>query len=334
MSSAEGSSAGRGWLDPAKGFPDNVPARKRQLALKLRALCGLLRSADPDKPADSPLIQAEAAKRLGCTPDMLSRYLNRDRVPSWAFVERLYKEACADADRTDRGVGISREELLTLHASAAGERRGCEHCPDLAEQIESLTRQLNAPCPACMARQQEEGGRRRQLRRAAIRLRSARRDAARLRAVATDLLATLAEMRAERAEMQAAEAGLRERLAAALAARPPLPVPRRPGDRQRSVQDVSAARQLAAQAAELHGAGRDDLAFTLLHQSTTEVLTPAETALVVLELRQLQHGHLADDLIHVYGRDQEKQDVMAVALELHEEGAADDAGALLRAALG
>ncbi|MFD0393596.1 hypothetical protein ACFQ3Z_18670 [Streptomyces nogalater] len=97
---------------------------------------------------------------------------------------------------------------------------------------------------------------------------------------------------------------------------------------------MSAARQLVAQAEELDGSGREDLAFTLLRQGTTELLTPAETALVVVELRYRQRDRLADDLIHVYGRDQEDQDVMAVALELHEKGAPDDAGAVLRAALG
>ncbi|WP_229900012.1 hypothetical protein, partial [Streptomyces capoamus] len=108
----------------------------------------------------------------------------------------------------------------------------------------------------------------------------------------------------------------------------------RPRDRQLSTRDVSAARQLVAQAEELDSSGREDLAFMLLRQSTTELLSPAETALVVVGLRLRGRDGLADDLIHAYGRDQGNQDVMAVAMELHEKGAPDDAGTVLRAALG
>ncbi len=152
-----------------------------------------------------------------------------------------------------------------------------------------------------------------------MRLRSARREAARLQAAVADL--------------KAEQAGLRERLTAA-ETRALLPVPRPPRDRQQSAKDSSAARQVAAQAAELNSTGHEGHAFTLIRQSTAEVLTPAETAQVVVELRLHPGGdRLADDLIHVYGRDQEKQDVMAVAVGLHDEGATDDAGAILRAAL-
>ncbi|WP_338683513.1 hypothetical protein QD712_23215 [Streptomyces acidiscabies] len=172
--------------------------------------------------------------------------------------------------------------------------------------------QLDAACKKCAdyERQQEQD---------ALRLRSARREAARLQA-------TVADLKAERA-------GLRERLAAA-ETRALLPVPRPPRDRRQSTKDSSVARQLATQAAELNSAGHEGHAFTLIRQSTAEVLTPAETAQVVVELRLHPGGdRLADDLIHVYGRDQEKRDVMAVAMGLHDEGAADDAGAILRAAL-
>jgi hypothetical protein len=50
-------------------------------------------------------------------------------------------------------------------------------------------------------------------------------------------------------------------------------------------------------------------------------------------LRQQRQDHLADNLIHIYGRDQEDRDVMHVAMELHDQGAISDAGAVLRAAL-
>jgi hypothetical protein len=265
---------------------------------------------------------------------MLSRYLNTRRIPPQGFVERLYKEACADAAASGQDVGITRDALLGLHASALGERGGCEHCLKLGGRIDSLIQHLNAPCPACVAHQRQQEARRRQRKRLAAQLRSARAEGARLRMTVAELKVIVADLKTDLAEKAAREAGLRERLAMAQGARAQLPVPRRPGDRQLSTKDVSAARQLVAQAEELDRSGREDLAFTLLRQSTTELLTPAETALVVTELRYRERDQLADDLIHVYGRDQENQDVMAVALELHEKGAPDDAGAILRAALG
>ncbi|MFH9671312.1 helix-turn-helix domain-containing protein [Streptomyces sp. NPDC017405] len=323
-----------GWLDPGKGFTGDTPPMKRQLAYVLRDLCRLLRPEELGETGDRPLKQAEAAERLSCTADMLSRYLNTRRMPPQDFVERLYKEACADAAASGQDVGITRDALLGLYVSALGEREGCEHCLELGGRIDSLIQQLNAPCPACAAHQRQQEARRRQRRQLAARLRSARTEEARLRMTVAELKVTVADLKTELAEKAASEAGLRERLAAAQGARAQLPVPRRPGDRQLSPKDVSAARQLVAQAEELDNSGREDLAFTLLRQSTTELLTPPETALVVAELRYRERDRLADDLIHVYGRDQENQDVMAVALELHEKGAPDDAGAILRAALG
>ncbi|WP_280866710.1 hypothetical protein [Streptomyces sp. SAI-127] len=133
--------------------------------------------------------------------------------------------------------------------------------------------------------------------------------------------------------MRTTEAGLQARLAAEQAARTPLPVPRQKRDRQRSKKEEAVAQQLARQAGELDSTGKPNLALTLLRQGTTELLTPAETAHVMVELRRHERDHLADNLIHVYGRDQGDRHIMAVALELHEEGAIEDAGAILRAAL-
>ncbi|MFH9401402.1 helix-turn-helix domain-containing protein [Streptomyces sp. NPDC017638] len=334
MSSAGRSPVTGGWLDPNKKFKDGVRPGKRRLGLALRALCRLLRSDDPTTTGRRLLNQAEAAKRLGCNADELSRYLNDPRIPSREFLERLHKEACADAAASGQDVGISLEALLGLRTSALGERRSCEYCQEMGEHIDSLIQQLNAPCPACAAHQRQQEARQRQRKQLAARLRSARREEARLRMTVAELKVTVADLKTELAEKTASEAGLRERLTAAPSARAQLPVPRRPGDRQLNTRDVSAARQLVAQAEELDSSGREDLAFTLLRQGTTELLTPAETALVVTELRYRERDRLADDLIHVYGRDQGNQDVMAVALELHEKGAPDDAGAILRAALG
>ncbi|WP_181793232.1 helix-turn-helix transcriptional regulator [Streptomyces sp. WELS2] len=334
------SSAGRGpvrggWLDPRKPFKDGVRPRKRQLGLAMRALCRLLHSVEPAETETGRrhLKQAEAAERLDCTADELSRYLNDTRIPSQGFLERLHKEAGADADISGRDVGITLEALLSLHTSALAEQQGCGHCQAMGERIDTLVQQLNAPCPQCAAHERQQEARR-QKKKLAARLRSASREQTRLRLELAELKVTVADLKAELAEKLTTEAGLRERLAAAPPTGTQLPVPRRPGDRQLSARDVSAARQLVAQAEDLDGSGREDLAFTLLQRSTAELLTPVETALVVVQLRHRRRDRLADDLIHVYGRDQKTQDVMAVALELHEAGAPDDAGAVLRAALG
>jgi hypothetical protein len=143
----------------------------------------------------------------------------------------------------------------------------------------------------------------------------------------------VAALRATVREMRATEAGLQARLAAAQAARTQLPVPHQKRDRQLSKKEEAVAQQLARQARELDSTGKPNLALTLLRQGTTELLTPTETAHVMVELRRHERDHLADNLIHVYGRDQGDRHVMAVALELHEEGAVEDAGAILRAAL-
>lgn len=67
----------------------------------------------------------------------------------------------------------------------------------------------------------------------------------------------------------------------------------------------------------------------LLHH-TVSTLSHAEVAALLCLLRHQEERELADNLIHIYGRDQSHQDVVRVALELHERGAPDDAGALLR----
>ncbi|MFD5567171.1 hypothetical protein [Streptomyces cadmiisoli] len=96
---------------------------------------------------------------------------------------------------------------------------------------------------------------------------------------------------------------------------------------------MAVVKQLTKRAEELHDGGSPDAALTLLRQ-TTEILSPAEMASVLVLLRQQQHDLLADNLIHIYGRDQTDQDVLYAAHELHEQGLPKDAGAILRAALG
>ncbi|MFF5189451.1 hypothetical protein ACFY30_37770 [Streptomyces sp. NPDC000345] len=325
MTTEGGHMPGHGWLD--RPLDDSCPPRKRELALALRDLFRLLKQKEripgkSDKSEIKPLNQAGAAKRLNSNSTSLSRIVNHDpnnpRVPDQGFVTRLYEAACADAAADQQEVPFTLEALLDLRTSAEGERRGCKHCVELGKRIDSLTQRTSVPCPSCAAREREREEER-----------GGGEDSAGLAAAKSEASA----LRASVEGLKASEAGLQVRLAMAKASRPPLPVPLQRGDRQRSEQERAVARQLAAHAAELDGAGKQDSALTLLRQGTTELLNPSETALVMVELRQQERDHLADNLIHVYGRDQGDRQVMEVALELHAEGAVADAGAILRAAL-
>ncbi|MEU4209630.1 hypothetical protein AB0F13_06410 [Streptomyces sp. NPDC026206] len=111
-----------------------------------------------------------------------------------------------------------------------------------------------------------------------------------------------------------------------------LPVPHPRGDRQVHAQDVAAAKQIARRAQELQDQGDQGAALALLRE-TTEVLTPAESAATLVLLREQQQKQLVETLIHIYGRDQPEDNVIRVALELHDYGLLDDAGAVLRAAV-
>ncbi|MGW5736115.1 MULTISPECIES: helix-turn-helix domain-containing protein [Streptomyces] len=134
-------------------------------------------------------------------------------------------------------------------------------------------------------------------------------------------------------DLESKKAGLEARLAVHYATTQ-LPVPRRRRDRQLMSIDVSAVRGVAVQAQTLHEQGDPGMALTLLRQTTTEVLSPVESAATLALLRQQHQDELAENLIRIYGRDQPDEDVMCVALELHERGLTSDAGAVLRAAVG
>ncbi|MGW0764005.1 hypothetical protein [Streptomyces sp. NPDC002676] len=141
----------------------------------------------------------------------------------------------------------------------------------------------------------------------------------------------VSKLRASVADLKASRAGLRARLAVR-ASSTPLPVPRRRGDRQRLDNDKAAVRQLASRAQDVHAADSASAALIMLCQ-TTESLSPLEMAGLLLLLRKQQQDDLADNLIRIYGRDQDIHEVMHAALSLHEHGAVDDAGELLRAAV-
>ncbi|MEU3035908.1 hypothetical protein [Streptomyces griseoaurantiacus] len=216
-------------------------------------------------------------------------------MPHLEIIETLYLEASRDAGGEHR-VETTLDALTLLHKEAEAERR---HPVD-----EELVAEINAMAERLKAVEAER----------------------------TALREEVAGLRATVRELTASGAGLQARLAAQTA-RHPLPVPRRRGDRQRMRRDIAAVRNLAVRAGELDASGRAEAALRLLRRSADEVLNPLETAGLLLLLRQQQHDDLADNLIHVYGRDQGREDVLNVALALHEEGAPDDAGAVLHAAL-
>lgn len=283
-----------------KEFRSNVPPAKRALARALQEICHHL---TPDKSSRNRITQATAATHLGCSESSLSRFLSGDAVPGLQLVEGFYKQACADAGN-EALVGVSLEELKVLHDAALAERS--QGCIGHATEIEALCRQLEEANTECATLRQEV-------------------------AELADLRRDVAEQKAAIAKLKAARAGLQGRLAVQ-ATSAPLPVPRRRGDRQRMRNDASAARRLAQQAGELDRSGRPDVALTLLRQ-TTEALSPGEIATLLLLLRQQQDDKLADNMIHIYGRDQNDQDILHATLALHEHGATEDAGAMLRAAL-
>jgi septal ring factor EnvC (AmiA/AmiB activator) len=228
-------------------------------------------------------------------------------VPRFHSVEHLYKTACADAGG-EHALGISLDDLRKLHEAASDER--CQGCVDLRSQLaDAISQAVTAEAEIAALRRSASGD--------TAELESLRREVKSLKDAVS--------------ELKAARAGLQARLTiqATLA---PLPVPRRRGDRQRSKNDVSAARQVAKRAAELRSDGRQDAALTLLRH-TAEVLSPVETATLFRALRQQQQNELVDNLIHIYGRDHRDQEVMHVTWELHKQGLPDDAGALLRAAI-
>lgn len=298
--------AGRNWID--KKVRSDVPPGQRALARALQDLCRHITPPPSNKSQQGAPTQAEAARHLLCSESSLSRFLSGQSVPRLPSVEHLYKTAVADAGG-EHVLGISLDDLRKLHKTALDER--CQSCVALRSQLASAEAQTT----------------------------TAEAELASLRQSVSDSAAELESLRREVKslknavfELQATRAGLQARLTtqAALA---PLPVPRRRGDRQRSKNDVSAARQVAKRAAELRSGGRQDAALALLRH-TTEVLSPVEVAALFRALRQERQNELADNLIHIFGRDRRDQEVMHVTWELHKQGAVDDVGALLRAAMG
>ncbi|MFE1589993.1 helix-turn-helix domain-containing protein [Streptomyces sp. NPDC058737] len=290
---------------PRKHFDDDVPPHKRNLAEALQELCQHLLSAQAAKQDEKPLTQAQAAQRLHCSESALSKALSGRSVPSVPVIDALHREACRNA-LGERTVGITPDDLSLLRKLAVEERQLLRRRQAAGSDV--LLDQLRAAESKCAILQQE-----------IEELAPLRDEIAGLRAALKDLGDT--------------RAGLQRRVTPPRGPTSPPPVPHRRGDRRRMRRDVSAVRALATQAGELDAEGRAGVALRLLQRSSKEVLSPVETAGLLLLLRQQQQDELADNLIHVYGRDQGDRDVLHVALTLHEQGSPGDAGAILQAAL-
>ncbi|MFF7556707.1 helix-turn-helix domain-containing protein [Streptomyces olivaceus] len=298
-----GEAARPAWAQ--KDFGDDVPPHKRKLAEALQHLCRHLLATQETKRGGRALTQAKAAERLHCSESHLSKALSGRSMPSVSMIEALYDEACRHASG-EHTVGITPDELRFRHKLAEEERQQLRRERTVGH--DALREQLRAAEFECAALRQEI------------------EELAPLREEITGLRAAIKDLKTTRA-------GLQSPLALRSAAPSPPPVPRRRGDRRRMRRDVSAVRTLAAQAGDLDAGGRAGSALRLLQRSSKEVLSPLETAGLLLLLRQRAQDELADNLIHVYGRDQGDRDVLHAALALHEQGSPDDAGAMLQAAL-
>jgi len=314
MPRAKGSHAPYCWT--AKELSSDVPPGKRALAAELQRLCRLL-ALEPNGSAPT---QKQAADRLHVSDTSLSRYLSTEYLPDIAIVRLLHATASADAGGTEKA-GITLTDLEKLHAAAATEQ--CGGCVKLREEAAALRQQASENAT--------------ELDNVQVRLGTSKEEAAALRKGTAALKREVQTLKAREGRAlkttarRAIRAGQRQRLAARRdTALLPVPPPR--GDRQQSNPEKRAALSVARQAEALQNGGRQDVALALLRHSA-EVLSPAEAATLVYVLRESQLDELAGTLIHIYGRDNPDPDVMRAAAKLHQQGAPDDAAALLQAAL-
>ncbi|MEU5363101.1 hypothetical protein ABZ354_06300 [Streptomyces sp. NPDC005925] len=297
-----------------KTLSSDVPPGWRAFAQALQGLCQHLSLDNSSGSTYTPFTQEKAARQLNTASSCLSRFLNAKTVPSLRITQHLYDVACAAAGGGDR-VGISLEELTMMHSRAEAERR-CANCKVRRGQTESLLPQFSEAAPPQRGDDGDEEGK--------------DEDAEEVKV--ETLREEVAMLRAAMAGLKASRAGLPARLAARTPPPPP-PVRRNKGDRRRMRNDTAAVHQLAIQAGQLQSSSPHGLAIKVLSQ-TTEALSPLETAGLLVLLRQQQQHELADNLLHVYGRDSEAEHVIHAALTLHEHGLPNDAGKLLRAAVG
>lgn len=312
MSQQEGIGTPNQWA--IKTLGSDVPPGWRAFAQALQQLCQHLFQENSPGSADTSFTQEKAARQLNTASSCLSRFLNAKTIPSLRVTQHLYDIACAAAGGEDR-VGITLKELTVMRSVAEAERH-CTKCKVRQEQAVLCSPQISK---AAAAEREEAGGKGEEGEDAGT-------------AEVEALREEVAMLRAAVAGLKASQVGLPARLAAPTSSAPP-PVPRRKGDRRRMHNDMAAVRQLASQAGQLQNSSPHGMAIKMLSQ-TVEALSPLETAGLLNLLRKQQQHELADNLLHVYGRDQEVENVMHAALTLHQHGLSDDAGELLRAAVG
>ncbi|MER6557714.1 hypothetical protein ABT300_08090 [Streptomyces sp. NPDC001027] len=279
--------------------------------------------------------QKQAADRLKVSETSLSRYLSAIHLPDITIVRALHAAASTDAGGAEKP-GITKAELEELHSVAASAKQ-CDECVELRSEAVVLQQQTSERVAEASSIRTELDSTRAKLDSTLAELDSTRQEAATLRAGVRALKHEVQALKAREGRAlkntarRAIRAGQRSRQTARRDAAQ-LPVPRRRGDRQLSNPEKRAALSVALQAGALQNGGRQDRALSLLRHSA-EVLSPAETATLMLVLRESQLDDLAGTLIHIYGRDNSDPDVMQAAARLHQHGAPEDAAALLQAAL-
>ncbi|MFK4543182.1 transcriptional regulator with XRE-family HTH domain [Streptomyces tendae] len=297
----------------AKKLKEEVLPDRRLLAAALQEVCRHLVVTDGEGQAPTHPTQAQAAAYLHVSETTLTRYLQGQRVPPEKGAATIFDTACRDAGGS-QNIGITRERFLELRLRA--ERERCANCSrhrDAARAAGLKLRALqdtNDQLERSMTERDRE-------------LRELRQHAASLK------------QEAKRQGAAAQPTPIREagphRVRGATRPASVLPVPRRQGDRQQSTIGSLAARNVGRRAEELLHGGRPDSTLALLRH-TAEACTPTEVALLVALLRNQGQDEITDNLVHIYARDRDDQDVMQAALVLLEQRATADAEALLRTA--
>ncbi|MFJ8144861.1 hypothetical protein ACIQ6R_07285 [Streptomyces sp. NPDC096048] len=298
------------WTD--KELDEDVLPDRRRLVTALQEICRQLVVTTADGAPQTHPTQAQAAEYLNISETALTRYLRGRRIPPDEVAAFIFDTACRDTGG-GQNLGITREELLELRARAEQER--CGNCQRNREAARAAGQKLRAL-----------QGTHEQLERSAA---EGARELRELRQRAAVLKQEAQRMKAAQ-PIPVSEAGPQKVREAAHAATL-LPVPRRQGDRQQSKNAALASRHVGRRAEELLRDGRPDSTLALLRH-TAEAYTPMEVALLVALLRTRGQDELVDNLVHIYARDRNDQDVVRTALILHEQRAVTDAEALLRTA--
>ncbi len=297
-----------------EGLEGEVLPARRRLAEALQGICRHLAVTTRDGARPAHPTQADAARYLNVSETALSRYLQGQRIPPETVAALIYDIACRDAGGS-QNIGMSRSMLLKLRLMAEQERcASCSRHRDAARAAGQKLRALQEAHEQLERSAKEQAQEVRELRQHAAAL---KQEAQRLRT-------------AQPMSAPSGEAGLQKVRTAAHTATL-LPVPRRHVDRQQSKNETLAALNVGRRAEELLRGGRPDSTLALVRH-TAEAYTPVEVALLVALLRTQEQDGLADNLVHIYARDRDDQDVVQTALTLHEQKAVTDAEALLRTA--